>query len=341
MSNKRRDFLKNIGISTAAAVTSPLLSSATTNASKKLKRQTVELGKDIKIELLTTENHFTGIGEVSVDNIRIRNGSLPMCCEIRSPEGINVTQFNIIEKVVTGQRIFIRMSAQVHTTGMMDWMVHTVRNRENLYGWVTPPKEDKETIITLELLPVERTVNNQVYKGFSYQYSFSSPNFKIYKILDKASWEIDGQAVGNECWMRVGHVPSIVAIKDISSNYSTENYYPGIANPNPFQFLPLQTELQGFTFQAHQKGILATWPTEVCHVRTLIEKPYHQNNVYHFHQHCNDLSNEFRASPVEVLWLAQKDTNEINRYNIYESLRSEIHAHLHKKAGIVQERLST
>ena len=340
--NKRRNFIKNVGLSTAAAVSSPLFGIVENNEEKSLTRQTVKLGKDIKLELLTKENYFAGIGEVSVDNTRLRNGSLPICCEIRSPEGIAVTQFNILEKTITAERIFLRMSAQVHTSGMMDWMVHTVRNRENLYGWATTPQEDKDTIITLQLLPVERTINNQVYKGFSYQYTFSSPNFKIYKILDKATWEINGQAVGNECWMRVNHdAPSIVAMKDTTSNYSTENYFPGIANPTPFQFLPLQTELQGFTFQAHQKGILATWPTQVSHVRSLIEKPYHQNSIYHFHQHCNDLSNEFTASPIEVLWLSQENNTEIERYNIYESLRSEIHAILHKQSGIKIERLCT
>lgn len=341
MSNKRRDFIRNISLGTAAAVSSPLLGFDKNSHGTAFDRQTAELGKDVKIELLTEANNFIGIGEVSVNNTRLRNGALPMCCEIRSPEGASVIQLHILEKEVTPQRIFLRMSAKVHTSGIMDWMVHSVRNRESLYGWAIPAKDDAETIVTIEILPVERAINNQVYKGFSYQYGFSSSNFRIYKILDKATWEIDGKAVGNECWMRIGHVPAIVPIKTTKETYSTENYYAGIANPNPFQFLPLQTELQGFTFQAHQKGILATWPSEISHVRTLIEKPYHQNNIYHFHQHCNDLSGAFKASPIEVLWLQQEGNTAIDRYNIYETLRSEIHTQLHKKSGIRQERLST
>ncbi len=340
MKNKRREFIRNIGLGSAAMVTAPLITSARNN-SRALKRDTVELGKDIKIELLTTGNNFIGIGKVSVDNTNLRNGNLPMCCEIRSPESTFITQLQIIEKAITPQRIFLKMNAQVHTSGIMDWMVHTVRNRESLYGWASEPKDDANTIVTLEIFPTERVINNHRYRGFSYQYSFSSSTFSIYKILDKSTWEIDGKAVGNTCWMRVGHVPSIVPIENIEQPYSTENYYPGIANPNPFQFLPLQTELQGFTFQSHEKGVLATWPTEVSHVRTLIEKPFHQNSIFHFHQHCNDLSGEFKTSPVEVLWLAQDKTNIVDRYNIYEELRNEIHGHLHKQSGIKQERIST
>ena len=51
--------------------------------------------------------------------------------------------------------------------------------------------------------------------------------------------------------MRNCFVPSVTRIESVAQFYSTEWYVPNCANPSALQFIPLQTELQGFSFTLH------------------------------------------------------------------------------------------
>jgi hypothetical protein len=140
--------------------------------------------------------------------------------------------------------------------------------------------------------------------------------------------------------MRNCFVPSIVPIESKAQFYSTEWYIPDSANPSAFQFLPLQTELQGFTFTASPAGVLVTWPTEVAHIRSLFEKPRGEDLLVHFHEHCGDLGCELSTAPVEVLWSAGS-RSRIELANEHEAIREVIHETLHAQIGVRRERVTT
>ncbi|NJK85106.1 MAG: hypothetical protein HC906_03210 [Bacteroidales bacterium] len=221
----------------------------------------------------------------------------------------------------------------------MEWMLHTTRNIRNLPDWSEKPSESDETVLSLILKPVERKLGDLVVKGFSYQYSYKSQALRIYKITDLSSWEIDGTAVHNKFWMR-GSGKSIFSITDNSQRFSTEYYLQGIANPNIFQFLPFQTQMQGFTFTESKKGVLLTIPSKVAHIRSLFEKWKNKDELVHFHEHCGDLTNEFQTSPVEVYWIpGEKDSTQTS--NLYYDVRESVHNDLHEQVGMKRERIST
>ena len=182
-------------------------------------------------------------------------------------------------------------------------------------------------------------LGDKFWQGFTYQYRYESDEFPTYKILDRATWEIGGQACGNEFWLRHGGTP-ITRFESREHHFSTEWYLPGIANPNIFQFQPWQTQFQGFTFTASNEGLLATLATEVAHIRSLFEKPRDCDEIVHFHEHCADLNHKFATSLVEVLWLAGGfDTTE--KFNHYEDVRAWLHPELHRQIGMREERVTT
>jgi hypothetical protein len=344
--NNRRKFIQDIGAGAFSVLTIPkIVQSQSEYAASSwpddASAEPVEFGNGVNIELLTKGKNFLGIGAVAVKGISLRDGTVPLFCEIRTPDGVQISEYPILHKSVLADRIEIVMNAVTRQNPVMEYMLHSVRNRENLYGWVEEEKQREDTVITLTLLPVSRKIGNELYQGFSYRYRFETQSMPVFKILDHGSWELGGKAMGNENWMRVGHVPSIVQFTNLNERYSTENYYAGIANPNAFQFLPLQTELQGFTFQTGNRGILITWPTEVQHIRTLIEKPAGMDRIFHFHQHCNDLSNSITTSPVEVLFLNKAGSSRVDNYNVFEQVRSYVETHLLEQTGIKPERAST
>jgi hypothetical protein len=222
----------------------------------------------------------------------------------------------------------------------MEWMVHEIRPRYHAADWSARPLVAENTTLELELRPITREISGRKYTGFSYRYHYSSDEVPIYKILDRGTWEIGGSAIAQEFWMRNCFVAPIQLIESAKQFYSSEWYVPDCANPSVFQFLPLQTELQGFTFTASKAGVLVTWATQVAHIRSLFEKPRGKDLLVHFHEHCGDLAHEFVTAPMEVLW-CPGERSRVDLANDYHEMHELVHETLHREIGMRRERVTT
>lgn len=224
---------------------------------------------------------------------------------------------------------------------MMEFMLHTVRNRLRVDDWSEPEREAEGSSLTLRLRPAGRAFRDAIGHGFSYQWAYESEDLPIYRVLDRGTWEPDGDLIGKEFWLRNGVMPSCVRFESAADRYSTEWHLPSIQQPNIFQFFPLQAQLQGFTTTFGADGALMTWPTEVAHVRSLFEKHAGKNVMFHWHEHCGDLACAFATSPVEVLWL-EADCREVrDKFNVWESVRETVWSALHEQVGMAQERVTS
>lgn len=339
--NNRRDFLKTAGLG-VAALSIPLKGNAknqtgSPNLIKSLDKSSLN-GFDFEFEF--AGDYFLGLGEIKTDGISIRSNRLPMFAQVTTPEAIELVNARLLNKTINKEGITLDFSVQKQLGNTMEWMLHTVRNRRNMTDWTKGPEDAPDTRLTMKIEPVTRKIGKISAKGFSYQYLFKSESLAIYKITDRASWEIGGSAIGNELWMRNGVVESIVKFADRKDFYSTEWYLPGIANPNIFQFHPLQSQFQGFTFTSSNEGTLVTFPNKVSHIRSLFEKWRGGNEIVHFHEHCNDLAKTFETSPVEVLWIPGQ-LDRVGRANLYNDIREMVHEELHQQIGMKRERITT
>ena len=300
----------------------------------------LSLSSDLSIELLGRGNAFLGLGAVSQGGTILRSGRRPMFVEIRNPSGVELLNYCMTHREVSPEKVHISFSMEKREGGLMEWMMHAVRPRYNTADWTQGPKPADGTVLELELRPVRRNIGGRNYSGFSYRYRYRSGTIPIYKILDRGSWEIGGSALGNEFWMRNCFAPSIVCIESPKQFYSTEWYIPDCPNPSACQFLPLQTEFQGFSLTASQDGVLVTWAREVAHIRSLFEKPRGEDVLVHFHEHCGDLGHEFSTAPMEVLW-SPGSRSRVDLANDYEAVRELVHETLHAQIGMRRERVST
>lgn len=339
--NYRRDFLKKMGLG-AAALTIPFAGKASSSKPDILqdhsKFEPNLNGFDFEFKF--SGDYFLGIGNIKTNGVSLRSNKLPMFAQVTTPEAIELVNFKLSNKTENKEGITLDFSVQKQLGNTMEWMLHTVRNRRNMTDWTKGPEDTSDTKFTMQIKPVTRKIGKITAKGFSYQYLFKSESLAIYKITDRASWEIGGAAVGNELWMRNGVVDSIVKFSDTKDFYSTEWYLPGIANPNIFQFHPLQTHFQGFTFTSSNEGTLVTFPGKVSHIRSLFEKWRGGNEIVHFHEHCNDLAKTFETSPVEVFWIPGQ-LDRVGRANLYNDIREMVHEELHEQIGMKRERIST
>lgn len=300
----------------------------------------LEFANGSSIELIERDGEFLGLGSVRVNGTVLRSGERPMFVEIRNPWGVELCHYKISARKDTaeGARLSFRMARR--EGGPMEWMVHEVRARVNTSDWSVGPVPAGDTTLEMELLPVTRCVGGREYTGFSYRYHFRSRSLPIYKILDRATWEIGGSILGNELWLRNCFVPSIQAFESAEQFHSTEWYIPDCANPSALQFMTLQTEFQGFSFTAAPAGVLVTWVPEVAHVRSLWEKPRGATVLAHLHEHCGDLSREFSTAPMEVLW-SSGGRDRVGLINDHEAWRELVYDTLHAKAGLRREYVST
>lgn len=339
--NHRRDFLKTIGMG-AVTLTLPFSGKAAQSFQDKPQdhSKTEKFQNGFDFEFKYSGDYFLGLGEIKLNGLLLRSGKLPLFAHVATPEAIQLVNYKLTDKVVNDEGITLRFSVQKQLENTMEWMIHTVRNRRNMTDWTKGPDDTPDTRVTMKIRPVERKIGKMIVKGFSYQYLFSSESLAIYKITDRSSWEIGGSAIGNELWMRNGVVDSIKEFTTMADFYSTEWYLPGVANPNVFQFHPLQTQLQGFTFTSSKEGTLITFPTKVSHIRSLFEKWRDSDQIVHFHEHCNDLSKFFETSPVEVFFIPG-DLDRVGRANLYYQMRELVHQELHAQIGMKRERITT
>ena len=302
----------------------------------------VYIGHGVSVELLVSHSRFLGIGQVAVDGFPLRSAERPLLPEIRNPDAVYFDAFYLEERIEILEEggIRLRLGMSCRKGGPMEWMLHTVRPRYNREDWSKPSQRVEDTSLTLEIRPVRRIVNGETAVGFSYRYLYASSSIPIYKILDRATWEPEGRAVGNELWLRNGFSTPIKYFGAVDDAYSSEWFLPSATNPNVFDFLPFQTQLSGFTMTAHAEGVLVTWVPQAAHVRSLFEKPRTCDQIVHLHELCADLSLKFIAPPIEVLWFAG-ERDRTRRINLYESVRSLVSETLHAQVGMRIDRATS
>ncbi|WP_448581306.1 hypothetical protein [Thermaurantiacus sp.] len=232
--------------------------------------------------------------------------------------------------------IHLELSCLGSADGPMEWMLHSVRNRQVLGDWSKRDSLKECGVLTLTVAPRRRALPSANGIGLSYEWSFQSLTHRIFKITDRATWEPGGSIVGRSFWMRNAFAPCRPVFQRETS-YSTEWYLPTCLNPDIFQFLPFQTQLQGFTFTVSPRGVLVTFSPVVGHIRSIFEKERGSTYLSHWHEHCRDLSADFASYPMEVLWFAGKRSHHEN-VELYVQVRDMVEALLHADAGLRREK---
>lgn len=286
---------------------------------------------------------FGGIGSVTGltpgGELALRDPRRPILPEVRSPDGQQFHRFEIENLNSTDGGYDLTLRGRHTLTGPMEYMLHECRPRYRTGDWSQDDAPAPNTRLTWELRPMRRQFGPVEYEGFAMRYRFASESMAIYKILDRATWELGGQAVGNTIVMRNGTVASIFEVKNPTDRYCTEWFLPGIQQPNIFQFFPLQTQLQGFTFTSGPGGKLVTWTPQLAHVRTLLEKASTSNVICHWHELCDDLSDHFTTPWMEVLFAPGQPESAVDLVNEWEHVRASVWDHLHHAAGMTEEKV--
>jgi len=245
--------------------------------------ESMQLGGDVQVDLGGQWSDYSGLGEVRVGGMPLRSGRLPMSVEIRTPDGLALTDWRVTAMERGDAGVHLSLEPMVRSVEVMEWMVHETRPRVRIDDWTSPTERAEGTTLQLEVERIERRVGAFQGVGLRYQYTYDSATMPIYRILDRGSWEPGGSCVDCAFWNRAC-VPPIASFAAPEDEFSSEWYLPEARNPHVFQFQPWQTHLQGFTYTTCGEGVLVTWAHRVAHIRSLFEKRAGWAELLHLHE---------------------------------------------------------
>jgi len=299
----------------------------------------IKFANGISVSLLDVSGVFVGVGAVTAANIPLRDPSRPASVDIRTPDGFQFSDWRIQNSSVSDEHASLTLKPSVKGGGLMEWMLHEVRPRINTSDWTAAPTPADGTSLQLVIKAITGAFGLSSAVGFSYKYHYNSDIYPIYKIMDRATWEIGASSIGNSFWLRNAFAPSIKEFTSIDDSYSVEWFQPTASNSSIFQFLTWQTTLEGFTLTFHELGALVTWSPNVSHIRSLFEKPAGSDAIFHWHEHCGDLENEFSTAPIEVIWIPGS-FDDVGKWNLYQTVREHVANTLHADIGLVRDRIA-
>lgn len=291
----------------------------------------------ISLEVLKRGSAFEGLGQVQLRRRKLRCAELPIMPLIRTPDGYEVSRLELQDIERGRNAVTITLTPHVSRHGRMEWVCCDGEDRWNVGPWEQPPERDRGGALRLTLQAVNRTLGGLDFVGFSYSYKYRSRKCRIYRIHDRATWELGGSATGSSFWMEGPFNEPHKTFENKSDAFTTSWCRFDGGTVQLQQFLPFFTALQGFTFGFDRQDVLVTAFEAPFHCRSLFQKNAGRNYLVHWHQLCGDLSGclEFPALQVLCADLPADDLTE--RANQYCAVREELQRSYAEQCGLVRE----
>jgi len=293
----------------------------------------VRFDNGVSVDVLRGGGVFGGLGVVRAGRRKLRSDELPILPLIRTPDGQEVARLELrhIEPVADGLRL--TMLPFMRRSGMAEWRGGDGRQRWDVADWADEPVCDRGGSLVLTLRPVSRQLGGVAFEGFSYAWHYRSRKYPIWRIHDRATWELGGYAAGNRFWMRGPFNPPRVTLRK-AERYTTAGWNrPDDDAPDVRQFQPLMTALQGFAFQFDAQGLLVTVPEALCHCRSIFQKAAGANYFVHWHQLCADLAGSVAFPAMQVLYAADAAADESARMDQYCGVRHDLETAFRTECG--------
>ncbi len=293
----------------------------------------------ISLEILRQGSTFQGLGNVKMRRRKLRSAELPIMPLIRTPDGHEVTSLRFASMRKGADSLTIALIPYMRRCARMEWVCYDGQDRWNVGPWEREAERDRGGSLRLCIRGIERTIGGVDFVGFSYSYKFRSRKYRIYRIHDRATWELGGRATGNSFWMQGPFNTVQKTFRNKSEGFTTSWCRSTRRAVQLQQFLPLLSVLQGFTFQFDPQSLLVTAFEAPFHCRSLFQKNPGQNYLVHWHQLCGDLGNCLEFPALQVLTAESAAQSDIERANQYCAIREELQRDYCEQSGLVRERV--
>jgi len=294
----------------------------------------VEFDNGVAVEVRAVGGVYGGIGRVRRGRQELRSPKLPIMPLIAAPDGCEVCRLELADLDSAGDELTIKLRPYFKLGSRTEEHTPDGGHIWNVGQWEQEPTRDRSGWLWLRLREVNRLVGEHEYAGFSYGYKFRSRKHRPDCIHDRATWELGGRATGNTVIMPGCRQNPLRRIANKQDRFTTALSFPG---GSKVQFLPLFTQLPGFTFQFDRGGVLATAFEKPFDCRSLVQKKAGSNHLVHWHQMRPPASSagqclDFPA--LEVTWADSPATRVADRISQYVTLRDYLHGRYQRAVGI-------
>ena len=297
----------------------------------------VEFDNGVSVEVRKAGRLYGGIGQVRCGRRDLRCPDLPILPVVHTEDGYRLAHLELDNVRQGRDELTISMRPYMTLCGHMQERAGDGEPLWNVGPWTNGPVRDRGGALWLCLREVNYYFDGLELRGFSYGYRLRSRRHRASRIHDCSTWELGGRATGNTLVMR-GHPQSpCKAFRNKSATFTTARVQDGVVAG---QFLPLFTELQGFTFQFDRRGILVTAFEKPFPCLSLVQKDRGRNCLVHWHQLCGVPARKgtcLSFPSLEVMFADVRARGEAERLNQYEVLRQDIYERYAKACGLQEE----
>lgn len=303
-----------------------------------MNRSTCRLG-DQSFEILTEGERYLGLGRIEVSGVAVRSGRLPMGIATQSFTGAELSALKLIGVDEKPDEVRIRLKAEFQSLPVKLMRDHSFDPIHDTQDWDRTPEAGTGNL-DLVLTPAEDTFNGRRFKGFAYRYEYRSDTVPLFYLMDRGSWELDGEIAGATVVSQSSCSAPVVAIEP-ETNWTTEGviFFGDDAsknNPVMTHNLPRWASHQAFDFQFKGDRTLLGVFARVGLIRTLLQREPGKSELKTFDKHIFDQALEVTTVSKAILLNAEAKT-VTDQKNLWTWAIQEIHDRARAEFGLSEE----
>jgi hypothetical protein len=295
-----------------------------------------------EIELILNGKEFAGIGNIKIDGIKVRSGRLPINFYTQTFTGYELVKNEFIAVEEKGDSFAIILKPYFRPLPVKLMRDHSFDPIHDTSDWDGENSVNGESIFEIILSPAFDCFENYEFEGFSYSYKYKSKNIPIFYILDRSSWEIDGNIEGATVISQSSCSTPLITFKR-DTEWTTEGIiffqdsaskYNNVMTHN----LPRWASHQAFDFQFKKDITLIGVFERVELIRSLLKREKGKPELKTFDKHIFDQTYNFQTSPKKIM-INKKAKTFTEQKNLWTWIIDEIHERARKEFGLKEEPL--
>ncbi len=303
-----------------------------------MNRKSLSLG-NCSFELLSDSDKYLGIGEIRIGDTRVRSGRLPIHVQTQSFTGVALSKL-LLEGVKTdATSIRVRCKAYFTPLDVKLMRDHSFDPIHDTQDWDVPCSGGAGTL-DLVIEPARDAFGGVDFSGFSYRYEYSSTDVPLFYLLDKASWELDGDITGATV-VSQSSCSAPVTTFEKDTRWSTEGLIHwddsnSKSNPVMTHNLPRWASHQAFDFQFKGDKTLLGVFARVDLIRSIQQREPGKRELKTFDKFIFDQTLEYKTSAKAIL-LNTRPKSLVDQKNIWTWAIQEIHDRARGEYGLREE----
>ena len=206
-----------------------------------------------RFELLAENEEFVGVGRVWIGDTLVRSGRLPLCVQTHSfPQGLEFASLRLLGIDEATDEVRVRLEATYRAPMTQLMRDHSFDPIHNTLDW-DGSQAAGTSHLDLVLRSAQDSFNGVSFAGFSYGWEYLGEDVPLHFLLERASWELDGDIVGATSYSQSACTPPVCEF-EIDTEWTTEGILHfmvegGNQNPIMTHNLPRWASHGSFDFQ--------------------------------------------------------------------------------------------